>query len=171
MPSAADERAVSLIQFILKDSCKGSGYYILQDETISSFDRVDIIKEKTRALNQEAIQDLIENIKNVEKLPKSLSCAGVKIVEKQQIELGFKKKPKKDYPRFLNEGWAGFYEVYPGAKGIREMTLPSFSKDGLYAVIYIRTSCGPTCGRGGFTQYHQINGEWVKELDVRDYQS
>jgi hypothetical protein len=146
---------------------KNKGYSILQSTSTHLPEREKISSSGPDILNVEAVDDAYNRNRVVTDLPASIACDQLKILSETVIIEGFKTKPKLPYnPVVLEEDWAGFFEKFSGVSSIVEISVPGYSKDGKYAVIYLQSVCGSVCGGGSFIQYKKINGKWV--YDKRD---
>lgn len=144
---------------------KKEGQYSLLQSTSTLLPKRNISE-----LNAEAIDDMYDRNKTVVALPSNIGCDKLKILNEAEILAGFKTKPKLPYnPLLIDESWAGFFEKFPGALGVVEISTPGYSKDGRYAVIYLWSGCGSLCSYGNFFQYKKMNGIWV--FDKKDFVS
>lgn len=62
---------------------------------------------------------------------------------------------------FADKGWwTEFYRRFPHSRGYLEFTKPTFSADGLDALVYVSHSCGGLCGTGWLVYLSRTNGAW-----------
>ena len=59
------------------------------------------------------------------------------------------------------DNWKVFYKRYPKALGLVSISRPGFCIDGTFAVIYVGTGMGNTCGRGELLIYQKKDGKWI----------
>jgi len=143
----------------LKGYCTSSDKNVLQNKSVTI--TKDDLKNSTATLNSEAIISL--SVQNQEPQKLEFICEQLIVLSEEEIDLGFKNKPLKKYPRYLNEKWAGFFEKYSEAHGILKVSMPGYSSDRKYAVIYITSACGPLCGNSSLIQLKKLAGVWVVE--------
>lgn len=91
-------------------------------------------------------------------LPVGLGCAGIRIVDSQEIEILFNKayRGKGEH----QGGWGNFYDTYPDATGLLSLSLPSYPSP-TSAVVNFSRACGYLCGTGWEFSLVKINGKWV----------
>ncbi|HEU4718850.1 MAG TPA: hypothetical protein VFU15_13495 [Bacteroidia bacterium] len=70
-------------------------------------------------------------------------------------------------PKKSAKAWSKYFETHN--KGYYEVSEPVFSRDGMYAVVYVAFECGANCGNGGATLYHFENGEWKPVSNLFSY--
>jgi hypothetical protein len=148
-----------VISSALKKYCTDSKKTILQNNSVTI--EKENLKSTSATLNAEALIDL--SVQNVSSKKINFNCSQLIVLDEAEIDLAFKNKPKNKYPRYLNERWGGFFEKYSGSSGIVKISLPGYSNDRKYAIIFIASSCGPLCGQSNLIQLKNIEGAWVFE--------
>jgi hypothetical protein len=56
--------------------------------------------------------------------------------------------------------WTRFRARFPNATALLRLSRVAYSQDGQWAIAYIASACGGTCGSGVFFLLHQSNGNW-----------
>ncbi|HLG04159.1 MAG TPA: hypothetical protein VI731_11230 [Bacteroidia bacterium] len=67
-------------------------------------------------------------------------------------------------PKKSGKAWSTYFKLYKS--GYYEVSLPVFSLDGTYAIVYTTFQCGANCGNGGATLYHWENKAWKPVKNV-----
>jgi len=92
--------------------------------------------------------------------PEGLGCAGIRIVDSQELEALFNKPyhGKRDFKH--QGGWGNFYNKYPDATGLLSLSLPSYPSP-TSSVVSLGRTCGYLCGAGWKVSLVKLNGKWV----------
>jgi hypothetical protein len=57
--------------------------------------------------------------------------------------------------------WGNFASQFPGATAVRRVSLPGYSRDGQYAVVYSSGTCGRLCGSGFSVTLKRTKSGWT----------
>jgi len=93
------------------------------------------------------------------KFPDGLECAGVRIVDDQQIEAVFATPYHGEVDTMHQGGWGSFYQAFPGATGMLDLSLPTYPTPTSAVVQLARIGCF-MCGAGWEVRLVKANGKW-----------
>jgi len=156
--------AADVLRTSLDNYCNSKEQNALQSTNIFLPEREKNPEIKWDDLDAEALADAYIKSKTPTKV--IVECSQLVSLSKEDIQLGFHNKPKHPFDFYLDEEWAGFFERYPGVKGLVKVSQPGFSKNQNYAVVYIVSQCAPLCGYANIFQYKNVDGKWIWDKTV-----
>jgi hypothetical protein len=146
------QRDIAILQVVLHENCgAGDARLVVSTQparTPSRHVRNDDehTAEFTAAMSRRSQASIVWPVVDV--------CPQMRIVDVKSIEATFEGDSQ------VPPSWETFRRTFSGAIGVVRVSLPVYTGDGVHAVVFRDSSCGPLCGHGRRYELLETNGVW-----------
>ena len=153
----------AVLSAVLRKACSNSGQKVVLSSTPAdpaddSVERTGLYLEARAAMLRRSPKYFGES-EHVQgdsiRLPNN--CPGLMLASDAEIDSALSGEIRG--PTY--QDWGSFKARFPGATAVLRVSLPGYSRDGNYAVVYSSASCGRLCGSGFSITLRRTRDGWV----------